>query len=104
MTARPLAECDPSRFAGIKLVLSDMDGTWLGAGHAPTEGGLAAIAEAEAAGFSFAMATGRCPASAHHASRLDLSTRPGIYSNGAVVRGTGGAELYTLDLPESVLK
>ena len=99
----PLADCARTRLAAISLILSDMDGTWLGADHHSTPGGLAAIQEAEAAGYQFAFATGRCPASAQGASGLDISKRPGIYSNGAVVRGKDGADLYTLDLGDDVL-
>lgn len=103
MELTALEDLPRARLAAISLILSDMDGTWLGADHHPTPGGLQAIREAEAAGYVFAFATGRCPASAQGASGLDLSGRPGIYSNGAVVRGKGGTNLYTLDLGADVL-
>ena len=67
--------CAAARLRAVTLVLSDMDGTWLGSAHAPTAGGARARAEAEAAGLTFCFATGRCPASAQRASRVDLSRR-----------------------------
>ena len=95
--------CAAARLRAVTLVLSDMDGTWLGSAHAPTAGGARARAEAEAAGLTFCFATGRCPASAQRASRVDLSRRPGVYANGSLVRGADGAELYALDLPEPLV-
>jgi len=100
---QPLSTCAAVRLAAVELVLSDMDGTWLGDDHSPSPGGTAAISEAAASGLAFCFATGRCPQSASDASGLDLSSRPGIYSNGAVVRGIGGAPLYALDLPSELL-
>lgn len=96
----PIQSLSSKRARALALFLSDMDGTWLSPHHAPTEGGVHAIAEAEAAGLLFAFATGRCARSAQAASRVDLERRPGIYANGSVVRGAGGRELYALDLPE----
>uniref|UniRef100_A0A7S0JKK2 Sucrose phosphatase-like domain-containing protein n=1 Tax=Calcidiscus leptoporus TaxID=127549 RepID=A0A7S0JKK2_9EUKA len=103
MERQPLSSCSTSRLAAVELFLSDMDGTWLGDHHSPTAGGAEAIEEASAAGVGFCFATGRCPLSASLASKLDLSSRAGIYSNGAVVRGAGGAPLYTMDLPAEIV-
>lgn len=99
----PLSACDPARLAKVELFCSDMDGTWLGKDHHPTTGGLLAIKEAEQAGLTWVFATGRCVKSAQDASRVALLSRPGIYSNGALVLGTHGKELYALDLPAVVL-
>ena len=101
---RLIDACPPSRLGCLELFFSDMDGTWLGSEHAPTPGGIEAIKELEAAGLMFAFATGRCVASAEEASGLSLRGRPGVYSNGAVVLGAGGKELYSLDLPAGVIE
>lgn len=100
---QPLSACSTKQLASIQLFCSDMDGTWLGPDHKATPEGLLAIKEAEAAGLVFCFATGRCPLSAQTASGLRLSERPGVYSNGAVVLGKGGKELYKLDLPPDVV-
>ena len=85
-----------------------MDGTWLGPDHAPTPGGRKALrlAESAAAGeMTWVFATGRCPASAAGVAQIEgFDKRPGIYSNGAVVLGVGGEELYALDLPAPALE
>jgi len=99
MLARPLGHCSKERLRAVSMILSDMDGTWLNPSHRSSPGGEEAIAAARASGLTFCFATGRCPLSAQLASKQDLSKQPGIYSNGAVVMGAEGAELYTLDLP-----
>jgi hydroxymethylpyrimidine pyrophosphatase-like HAD family hydrolase len=101
---RLIHTCPPSQLACLEIFFSDMDGTWLGPEHAPTPGGLQAMTELEEAGLIFAFATGRCVASAEGASGLSLRGRPGVYSNGAVVLGVGGKELYSLDLPAGVIE
>ena len=55
--------------------------------------------------MTWVFATGRCPASAAGVAQIEgFDKRPGIYSNGAVVLGVGGEELYALDLPAPALE
>ena len=102
------SSCAEARLARIRLVCCDMDGTWLGPDHAPTRGGMRALQLAESSrcgNITWVFATGRCPASAAGVAQIDrLLDRPGIYSNGAVVLGAGGVELYALDLPSCALE
>ena len=101
---RPINSCELERLARVHLVCCDMDGTWLGPDHAPTHGGKRALALAEQNGITWVFATGRCQKSAAGVAKIEsFYRRPGIYSNGAVVIGKGGKELYSLELPSDAL-
>jgi Cof subfamily protein (haloacid dehalogenase superfamily) len=105
MVSVAVSSCPTHRLAKVSTIISDMDGTWIGTEHKPTEGGVAAIKEAEDEGLLFCFATGRCPLSALEMSCMpSLAKRPGIYSNGAVVLGEGGALLYSLDIAPAVVE
>lgn len=85
----------------IRLVATDLDGTFLDSeGRAP-ERSIAAARRARAAGVSFAIATGRMFASAKIFAELVGADAPVLCYNGAMLRRLGGETLYhrPLELP-----
>lgn len=89
---------------GIRVVASDLDGTFLSPSHQAPEENLKALREAEAAGIRVVIATGRARFSAQgKLPDLDLSRRPGIYLNGALVCGSTGAVVHERKVPRDVV-
>jgi hydroxymethylpyrimidine pyrophosphatase-like HAD family hydrolase len=79
----------------IRVVASDMDGTFLDPHHLPLDATVEAAKKAENKGYHFLFATGRNRASAQNkvGKSFDLSKRSGIYLNGAIVYGSNGSLL-----------
>jgi hypothetical protein len=72
--------------AGVRLVVLDIDGTLLGAGHRVSERNRAAIRACREAGIAVALCTGRPSYGCRDVlAALDLETEPGIFCNGASV-------------------
>jgi len=99
------SSCDElPRLEEMRVVASDMDGTFLNAkGEAPAEN-LRALQEAEDVGLKVVMATGRSRWSAQQRlPDLDLSTRPGVYLNGGLVYGNSGSVIHERTVPRDVV-
>jgi len=83
-------------FAGIRAVASDMDGTFLRPDHEAPAANLEAVRQVEELGLHFLFCTGRNRASAQARLRdaVNLSTRPGVFLNGAAVYGKSGSIIH----------
>jgi len=95
----PLRECPDEELARIRCIATDMDGTFLAPDHKPSAGSLSALEVAEKAGITFIFATGRNRWSAQKASGMDVSDRPGLFLNGTVMYGEGGALKHEETVP-----
>ncbi len=86
----------------IKLVACDMDGTLFRGDLIISEKVQAAIARAQAAGVTVALATGRMPVAARtFVTMLELAG-PQIYANGALIQSTDGRIIYHLPVDSAV--
>lgn len=91
--------------ATVRVLASDLDGTLLNPEHKPGKGTFDAIAEFEEAGGVFAVCTGRDKGSARAILKgLDIDHLPGVYMNGTIVQGLGGAPLQSAVLPQALVK
>ena len=87
----------------IRMIVTDMDGTLLGAKNRVSEANRAALAEAAAEGVHVAIATGRMHASALPYAKEIGVTAPIISCNGALVKTTAGEELFSAPItPDAV--
>lgn len=91
----------------VELVASDMDGTLLDGDHALCESVAEAMRDLEAAtDIRMYIATGRSRMSAMkklQSRGFEWSGRPGVYLNGAVVYGPGGAVIYENTFPPEMV-
>lgn len=84
----------------VKILASDLDGTFLDPDHNPSKGSMEAVRKYQAAGGIFAVCTGRDLGSARGVLKeLDLDKTPGVYLNGTTVKGPNGELLQNLTLP-----
>merc|ERR1719468_721598 len=89
--------------AGIRVVASDMDGTFLAPDHSAPAENMKAVVEAEARGIQVVFATGRSRIAAQgKVPDIDLSRRPGVFLNGAVVYGGSGSLVHERTVPAAV--
>lgn len=121
----PIEEVPLDSLEGVKFAFVDLDGTALNKQKIPSNGFWAAVEAYEATGGRVITATGNareaavlkvqnadasgvtCPADLGgdglFSSGADLSRLPGVYQNGAEVRGEGGAEISATWLDGDVL-
>jgi len=87
---------------GIRFLACDMDGTLFRSDLKISRRVQDAIAAAQRAGVTVALATGRMPAAAKPFVELLDLTGPQIYYNGALVQTTAGEKLYNLPVETPV--
>ncbi len=94
----------PSRSSTrYELLVCDLDGTLIDGSMTLERALVKAFHGAAERGLAISLATGRMPAAAdRYRDELGV-TAPVIYYNGALVRGAGGPDLFSLTLPRGVL-
>lgn len=91
-----ISTCSPAALAGIKIVLTDVDGTLLDSNHNMPEENAKAFGDYAAAGIIAAVASGRSQASTLSCltpalqSTMRYNGCPGVFLNGGVVIGKNG--------------
>ena len=90
--------CEEHNLHRIRIIATDLDGTFLDTNHSISSTVIDAVHELEShASIPVYISTGRCRASAlskFKEAGLDWSSRPGVFLNGAVVYGDDGNIIF----------